>query len=266
MTALDWLIATLILAFAIFLPFIYARTISAGRLTQRRRLPATETINTALARAAETGQPIHVSPGSGSLHGQRGVEIAPETFAGLMLAQRIAESATRRGTPLAASSGDAVSHLALRGVINATYRDAGYGDEYQSQQIQLLADQDPLAFAAGLANRYQEQPFEASVAVGAFSDRYLLAGEQGRQAGVRQVAGTTNVVSLAAAVLTSNDVLYGEEIYAAEAYVNPSPLGTARLLTHDALRILVIIVLAALVLLAVARDAGLLPAGFPQLI
>lgn len=261
---LDWLIATLILAFATFLPLIYART--AGRLVRRRPLPATDTINTALARAAETGQPVHVSPGAGSLHGAQPSEVAAETFAGLMLAQRIAESATRRGTPVAASSGDAVSHLALRGMIHATYRDAGYGDDYQSRQIQLLADQDPLAFAAGLANRYQSEPLEVSVTVGAFGDRYLLAGEQGRQFGVQQVAGTTNVVSLAAAVLTTNDVLYGEEIYAAEAYVNPSAQGTIRLLTHDALRVLIIVVLAAIVLLAIAREAGVLPPGFPQLI
>ncbi|HEY1012033.1 MAG TPA: DUF6754 domain-containing protein [Herpetosiphonaceae bacterium] len=263
MTVLDWLIVTLILAFAM-LPLLYART--AGRQVRRRPLPATDTINAALARAAETGQPVHVSPGAGSLHGGQPSEIAAESFAGLMLAQRITESATRRGTPVAASSGDAVSHLALRGMIHATYRDAGYGDDYQSRQIQLLADQDPAAFAAGLANRYHDQPVEVSVAVGSFGDRYLLAGEQGRQLGVRQVAGTTNVASLAAAVLTTNDVLYGEEIYAAEAYVNPSAQGTARLLTHDALRVLVVVLLVAIVLLAVARELGVLPPALSQLI
>ena len=106
---------------------------------------------------------------------------------------------------------------------------------------------------------------EASVAVGQFGDQYLLLGEQGRQRAIPQVAGTTNPSSLAAAVLTAHGTLLGEEIYAAEVYIAPTPMGIARLLTHDALRwLLVAIIIVGLILLSLA-DTGLLPTSFPLL-
>lgn len=262
MSLFELLIIFLVLTFAIALPFVYARLVTGGRDVERRPLPALHELNTALARAAETGQPIHISPGAGTLHG---TAIDPETFAGLMLAQRVASAAARRGARVSASSGDAVAHLALRGVVRVAYRNAGYSEDYQPASIQLYADHNPQAFAAGLGNRYVAEPMEASVAVGQFGDQYLLLGEQGRQRAIPQVAGTTNPSSLAAAVLTAHGTLLGEEIYAAEVYIAPTPLGIARLLTHDALRwLLVAIIIVGLILLSLA-DTGLLPTSFPLL-
>jgi hypothetical protein len=258
----ELLIAFLILTFAIALPFVYARLVTGGRTIERRPLPALDQLNAALARAAETGKPIHLSPGAGALHG---ATIDPESLAGLVLAQRIASAAARRGATITASSGDAVSHLALRGMIRVAYRNAGYSEDFQPDNIHLYADHDPLAFAAGLGNRYVAETMEASVTVGAFGETYLLAGEQGRQHLIPQVAGTTNPISLAAAILTADGTLLGEEIYAAEAYIAPTPLGIARLLTHDAIRLLLIIIIIVGLILVSLQDFGILPGSFPLL-
>ena len=248
MSLFELLIIFLLLTFAIVLPFIYARLVTGGRTIERRSLPALDELNMAMARAAETGQPIHISPGAGSLHG---TTIAPESFAGLMLAQRVAVAAARRGANISASSGDAVAHLAVRGTVRVAYRNAGYAEDYRPNSIQLYADHDPLAFAAGVGNRYATETVEASVTVGDFGDTYLLLGEQGRQRNIPQIAGATNPASLASAIITANGTLLGEEIYAAEAYVAPTPLGIARLLTHDAIRwMLIAIILIGLVLKA----------------
>ena len=258
----ELLIAFLILTFAVALPFVYARLVTGGRTIERRPLPALDELNAALARAAETGKPIHLSPGAGALHG---TAVDPESLAGLVLAQRVAAAAAGRGATIMASSGDAVSHLALRGMIRVACRDAGYSEDFQPDSIHLYADHDPLAFAAGLGNRYVSETMEASVTVGAFGEAYLLAGEQGRQHQIPQVAGTTNPTSLAAALLTANGTLLGEEIYAAEAYIAPTPLGIARLLTHDAIRFLLITIIVVGLILVSLQDFGILSDSFQLL-
>lgn len=258
----ELLIAFLILTFAIALPIVYARLVTGGRAIEQRPLPALDQLNTALARAAETGQPIHLSPGAGSLHGST---INPESLAGLVLAQRVASAAARRGASITASSGDAVAHVALRGMVRVAYRNAGYSEDYQPTSIHLYADHDPLAFAAGLGNRYVAETMEASVTVGSFGESYLLFGEQGRQRGITQVAGTTNPTSLGSALLTADGTLLGEEIYAAEAYIAPTPLGIARLLTHDAIRLLLIVIIIVGLILVSLQDAGIVSGSFPVL-
>lgn len=256
------LIVALMLILAIALPFVFVRRVTGGRSVSRRPLPALDELNSALARAAETGQPIHLSPGAGALHG---TTINPETFAGLLLAQRVTDIAASRGATVSASSGDAVSHLALRGMIRSAYRDAGYSEDYDPDSVCLYADHDPLAFAVGMSNRVDHDPMDASVTVGAFGESYLVFGEPARQHGIKQVAGTADQSSLVGALLTADGTLIGEEIYAAETYTNPSPMGITRLLTHDALRWVLIVILLVGILLVTLADFGILATDFPLL-
>lgn len=258
----DLLVIIIMLTIAIALPIVYARVVLGGRRVALRPLKPLNHIDSALVRAAETGNPIHLAPGAGALHGQN---IAPESLAGLMLTQRISDIAAKRGATVTVSSGDAVAHLALRGVVRDTYREAGYAEDYHPEAIQLFADHEPLAYAAGVGQRYRTEAMEASVAVGAFGDSFLLLGEQGRKYGVDQIGGTTNPSSLAASILTTNGTLYGEEIYAAEAYVTKTPIGLARLLTHDTLRLIIVGVIIVGIILVSLSDLGIVDAGFPLL-
>ena len=262
MTTFDLLVVILLILIAILLPFIYARVLKTGREVHLRPLPPIEAIESALARAAETGRPLHLSPGAGALHSSN---YAPESFAGLMTAQRIAASAAQRGALVITSSGDAVTYLALRGAIHASYYDAGYSEDYNPQSMHLYADHDPLAFAAGVGQRYATDDMESSILVGDFGQSYLLLGEQGQQQGVPQIGGTVNAVSLAASTLTSHGTLYGEEIYAAEVYITPTPVGLARLLTHDLLRYILIGLIVASIILLSLSDLGFIDANSPLL-
>ena len=262
MSPFEILVVSLILTLAIALPFVYARLVTGGRKINRRPLPPIDLINSALARAAETGQPIHVSPGSGSLDGST---INPETLAGLVLAQRITDIAARRGAGISASSGDPIAHLALRGTVRRAYRDAGYSEDYRPELIQTLAANDPIAFSVGLSNRVTSEPMEASITVGSFEQGYLLFAEPGRANNILQIAGTTDQQALTAALLTANGTLLGEEIYAAEAYIAPTPLGFARILTHDVLRSVIIGIIIFGIILVSLGQLAILPQDFPLL-
>ena len=227
----------------------HARAASMQQAPSRRPLPALDPIRSALARGAETGKAIHLSPGSGAI-GARGSTV--ETVAGLLAAERVAGEAALSGAPLLSSSGDAVAHLALRGALRQAYQRAGMGQDYDPANVQLLAHQDPTAYALGMATLYGRQKLEASQLIGSFGQEVLLATENGAQQGVPQVGGATTTTALPLLYLSTDSALIGEEIYAAEAYLSRSPTPHARLLTVDALRTVIIIAIIAMVAFAAA--------------
>ncbi len=231
----------------------HARVTRGKEPIYRRPMPALDLIRRALERGAETGRAIHLSPGSGAVGGRA---TTTETVAGLLAAERVSTEAAFNGAPVLASSADAVAHLSLRGFLRQAYQQAGFGQDYEPRNVQLLAHQDPLAYASGVTTLYGRQRLEASQLIGNFGQEYLLAGEVGAQGDVPQVGGATSSTALPLIYLTSDGVLIGEEIYAAEAYLSRLTAPQARLLTQDVLRTLVII--ATLVLLVL----GLLGIGF----
>lgn len=231
----------------------HARALASKRPINRRPLPGLSVISHALARGAETGRAMHLSPGSGAIGARASTA---ETIAGLLLSERVATEAALNGAPLLASSGDAVAHLALRGTLRQVYQRAGLGQDYDPANVQLLAHQDAMAYASGVTTLYGRQQLEASQLVGAFGQEFLLAGEDGAQRGVPQLGGATATTALPLVYLTTEGTLIGEEIYAAEAYLARSPAPLARLLTLDVLRTVVIIAIL-VVLLAAALGISL---------
>lgn len=227
----------------------HARATGGKRPIYRRPLPALDVMRQALGRGAETGRSIHLSPGSGGIGGRSSTA---ETVAGLLAAERIATEASLNGAPVLASSGDAVAHLALRGFLRQAYQRAGFGQDYDPANVQLLAHQDPMAYASGVTTLYGRQQLEASQLIGSFGPEFLLAGEVGAQRDVPQVGGATATAALPLIYLTAERALIGEEIYAAEAYLSRAPAPQARLLTQDVLRTVVIVVIIILLALSLA--------------
>lgn len=223
----------------------HARATGGKRPIERRPLPALRLVRHALERGAETGRAIHVSPGSGSI-GSRANTAA--TVAGLLAAERVATEAAFNGAPILASSGDAVAHLAQRGFLRQAYQQAGFGQDYDPVNVQLLAQQDPMAYASGVTTIYGRQELEASQLIGSFGEEFLLAGEVGAQAGVAQLAGSTGTTPQPLIYLTAEGALIGEEVYAAEAYLSRATAPQARLLTQDTLRTVIIVAIVVMTL------------------
>lgn len=224
----------------------HARATSGKRPIERRALPALSLVRRALERGAETGRAIHVSPGSGAIGSRANTAT---TVAGLLAAERIATEAAFNGAPVLASSGDAVAHLAQRGFLRQAYQQAGFGQDYNPVNVQLLAQQDPMAYASGVTTIYGRQRLEASQMIGSFGEEFLLAGEVGAQAGVPQLAGATATTPQPLIYLTCEGALIGEEVYAAEAYLSRATAPQARLLTQDTLRTVVILAILAVMVL-----------------
>lgn len=238
----------------------HARTMG-GRIPERRPLPALDALRAALAQGAETGRALHISPGAGLIGGGEGTRgNTAEMIAGLNTAERVAAESALNGAPVLVSSADAVAHLALRGAVRQAYQVAGQTQDYDASRVQLLAQSDDLAYAAGVTALYARQPLEASVLIGSFGQEFLLIGEDGAQRNLPQVAGTTGTVALPLMQLTTPNTLIGEEIFAAESYLTPQPSAQARLLTQDVLRtVAIVLVLGGFVYGLAAQALGLPP-------
>ena len=238
------ILVLLVILVVVAMTWLHHARVSAGRLPQRRPLPALDTLRAALGRGAETGRATHVAPGASVLGaGDGGRATTAELIAGLLVAERVAGEAALNGAPILVSSGDAVAHLALRGSVRQAYQVAGQAQDYNPSQVQLLAHNDELAYATGVATIYARQPLEASALLGGFNQEFLLIGEEGAQRNLPQIAGTTNSVAMPLMVLTTPTALIGEEIFAAEAYISSVGSAQARLLTQDMLRTVVIVLL-----------------------
>lgn len=226
----------------------------------RRPLAALDVTRAAIGRGAETGRVTHVSPGAGAV-GTTAASAATtgETIAGLLVTERVVTEAARNGAPLVATSGDAVTYLALRGMARQAYQRAGQAQDYDAARFQLWAQQSPVAYSAAVAAVYARETLEASQLIGSFGPEFLLAGESGAQREIAQVAGSAATTALPLMLLTTPATLIGEEIFAAEAYLTAAPAARARLTTHDLVRTLVIILLLAGLVYALLQLALGLP-------
>src|SRR5919108_4308022 len=187
------LLLVIVLLIIIMTLLHHARALAGTRPLSLRPLPGLDVIGRALARGAETGRAIHLSPGSGAI-GTRAS--TAETVAGLLTVERVATDAALNGAPILASSGDAVAHLGLRGTLRQAYQRAGLGQDYNPANVQLLAHQDPLAYTTVVTALYARQKLEASQLIGSFGQEFLLVGEDGAQRAVPQLAGATTTTAL----------------------------------------------------------------------
>jgi hypothetical protein len=254
---LQTILLVLVVLVVVVATLIYHSQLLRGRRLSLRPLPALDVLRAALARGAETGRALHLSPGTGIV-GSRST--TAETTVGLLAAERVASEAALNGAPILASSGDAVAHLALRGALRQAYSRAGQMQDYDAANVQLLAHQDALAYAAGATTLYRRQRLEASQLFGSFGQEALLLTEDGSQQDLPQVAAATNIAALPVLYLSTQGTLIGEELFAAEAYLASTPAPQARLLTQDVLRTAVIVlIICGLIYAAVQPSLNLPP-------
>lgn len=219
-----------------------------GRLEELtlRRLPPTEVLKAGLRRAAEMGEVVHLSPGTGALH-QRGS--VAETLAGLETVQGAAQDALALGVPVEVTTNDALVNVVAQRLLEQALRKAGQPAGLPANS-HFVAQQNRLAYAAGAMDRLGRSPVQGNVLVGAFEEELLLIGNVGGQETKFQVAGAARPTAAALLPLITDNFLLGEEIYAAGAYLDPRPARVVSLLVQDGMRMLLILLIVVGVILA----------------
>lgn len=237
----------LILAFLAFFLLALLR-LWRGYQPGLRPIPAWDLLSKAIAHAAETGRPLHVSPGTAGL----GDNLTAETVAGLTVLETVAGRCATSGAPMLVSTASPLVLPIAQGMLRQAWEAAGYPQEYRPEQVRFIA-QDRNAYAIGAADLVSHEGVNTSVLLGHFAEEYLLLGEPSARARVEQVAGTGQAYTLPFMITTANEVVLGEEIFAAGAYLTDRIAHIASLVAQDNMRLVVIIIILAGVLLQTVR-------------
>lgn len=243
------------LSFFIFWFLWYRR----GRLAEvmPRPLPPLERLRAYLNQAAEMGEEVHLSPGSGILHERNSVA---ETLAGLEVVAGVSREALALGVPVHATADDAVVSLVNGNAVDRAHQLAGRPPGLAAEST-WVAQQNPVAYAAGVMGVLSRPEVQGNVVVGALGEELLLLGEVGATECKFQLAGAARPAAAALLPLVTDDYLLGEEIYAAGAYLDPRPGRVVSLLVQDGIRWIVLLLIVLGVILATAGflDSILLP-------
>jgi len=242
------LAGVLLILFCLLFYVFWALWQRRGRLGQivLRPLHPAETLRAALHRAAEMGEEVHVSPGVGSLH-QAGS--AGETLAGLQSVQGVACEALPLGVPVRVTTNDALVSLVAEGSLERALESAGRPAGLEASS-DFIAQDNPVAYAAGALSTLQRPSVQGNVLIGAFGEEMLLLGEVGAEETTFQIAGAARPAAASLLPLMTQDFLLGEEIYALGAYLNPRPARTVSLLAQDGVRWALILLIVIGVVLA----------------
>ena len=240
-----------VLFIALFIYFIYrAHTDQALTL---RPIAAYEALKQLLARAAEAGQPVHISVGTAGVS----QALTADTTAGLYTLEFLADRAAVSAIPPIVTVSDPTALPIAQDQLRRAYQRQGYPEEYDPRQVRFIAptvNSSAVAYAAGVMDILNRERVLANVMVGAFGDEFLLMSETGAQKGLLQVGGTSDPLVMPFLYTSVSHPLLGEEIYAAAAYLSARRTHIGSLLAQDTMRAALVVVVIALI---IGRSLGL---------
>jgi hypothetical protein len=229
-----------LLCLLLFVGFIFYFTtrLTPDRRPALRRIRAFETLKGFTGRAVETGQPLHLSLGLGSLANTT----TADSLAGLFVLNYLAEQAAATGVPPIISMADPTVMLFAQDALRVAHADDLEGAEEAYRNVRWIAPQ-PAAYAAGVMSLLSIDQVGANAMIGTFGDEYLLMGETAARRGIVHVGGTSNPNALPFIYTSAQETLLGEEIYAAGAYLQRLPTHIASLVTQDTIRWIIVLVM-----------------------
>ena len=180
-----------------------------GRQAPVRGLPGLATLERAVETAAAADRPVYFVPGSRDLDNM-------QTVAALALLRPVARMVAERGGRLVVPTNRSMVMESAREACRKGFADAGRGDDWDDDRVLYISD-DPLGFVAQVDGMIVRERPGACFFFGFFASESLLLAEGGRQVGAIQVAGTASPVQLPFFVAACDDVLMGEELFAASA-------------------------------------------------
>jgi hypothetical protein len=223
------LILSLIALAAVLLLLIWRRT-EGGVTFGLRPLAAYEELRRQPVRALESGRRLHMTPGRADLHTQQ----APASVAGL---GALADLSRETGMAPVVTVGAATLLPAAQGGVYRSYAASGRASEARFGDTQFLASQQfPFVYGAGATTAINKADVGSNVVLGHVGPEMALLAEAGRRQDLEQVLGSDDPTAMSVATVFTPNAVWGEELFAARAYLQRSPLQMASLRTQDVLR------------------------------
>lgn len=230
-------LATIALVIAVAILLGHATWRSAVRDTRTLRpIPAYDRLCRLADQSAESGCPIHAALGAGALGGP----FAPEVLMGLTVLGYLAQRAAACDQSVMATTGDGATLAAAQGIVQEARRQAGVQAVCHDGEVQFSGS-DPLAYVAGAQEAAMRGSPLAHALWGRFGIEGLWLSLAVRHDG-DQLGGAADPAAGALLVAALDEVVLGEDLFAAGAYLHrPQHIGS--LLTQDLLRGVIMILI-----------------------
>ena len=239
------LFALIIIVVVALLLLIFTRRQHNGRSPATRPLPACNSLSNQVGEAIESGRQLHVSLGQASLVGASN----PTSIAAIHILDNLAKDGCASGTPPLTTVGDGTLLPIAQDSLRQAHKAAGRMNEYKPAMTQFLAaDSDAYAYAGGIASILQQGRASSNLLFGRFGPELAIPAEIAARKNMEQVIGTDDPSALAVATAVTDNVLIGEELFAAGAYLENKPSQAAGLQVQDIMRWFIILTILALVL------------------
>jgi hypothetical protein len=233
---MDLILTLGIIAIVLVLILILGRRQQAGKTVALRPFSAHVALKGQVGRAVESASRLHISLGRASLISPA----SPVSIAAMSVLDRLAEDGCANDTPPITTVGDGtllpLAENNLRHAADLT----GGKQEIPTGTVQFVASaNDPYAYAGGVINVIQQEKILGNVLVGQFGQEIGIITEVAGRGEINQVIGSDDPLALAIATTVTDDLMIGEELLAAPAYIEEKPYQIASLQTQDILRIIV---------------------------
>jgi hypothetical protein len=246
MLASPELAGLILLVFFTLLIFLFSNRAKQEQVPSLRPIAAFDALKSLMARAIEAGQKVHLSLGIGSVN--------DTTFADTLAGLAVLEYASRQGAPAGnapvVTMADPAVMLLAENTLRKAYDTDRHGADQAAAQVRWISPQ-PAAYAAGVMGVLALDDVAGNVMIGNFGDEYLIMGETAhhQRQPITTVAGASDPNVLPYVFATAPQGLWGEEMFAAGAYLAKKPSHIGSLLAQDAVRWLVSLIILGGVLL-----------------
>jgi hypothetical protein len=255
---LDWPIVIAIIVIVLFVVLFFvswARIERSGAPLLRPLLPLSR-LRRLVQETVESGAKVHFSIGNGGLEGQNGTA---ESLSGLTALSTVESVAARTKGRVTATSNDAMAYLISDSTAYSEYNTAGRAYDYKTAETRFVTQQQNIAYAAGVSSILKEPNVTGNAIIGRVGPEYLLVGDVANRRNIPQIAGTTQAEGMPLMIASAgkDNVLLGEEVYAAPAYLSRNPAQLASLRTQDIMRLIIIaVILVGIVLATLGLNVG----------
>jgi hypothetical protein len=214
---------------------VFAIKGKSQRMQNLREIPAFARLKRGIGLAVEAGQRLHLSLGHGGVYGQQGAS----ALIGLTVLQRIARAASISDRPPTASSGEATLTILSQDALQNAYHVINSDNQYEPTMAQL-SGLTPFSYAAGTLPIIFDKHTSVNLMIGSFGSEIALITDASERTGGMAIAGSENISAQAIMYASAQEMLIGEELFAAGAYLQAGSMHVASLRAQDVLRWLVI--------------------------
>lgn len=232
---LQFVLALLLLL--VMLLLLASRQIRLGRSSLRLRpLPAYRRLGGQVGRAVESGQKLHISLGQAGLIGPS----AMTSVAASQFLTTLAKDSCANNTPPIVTVGNGTLLPLAENQIRNAYANAERLYQYRPEHSQFVAQtEDSFAFAAGVTSELSQNKVLSHILAGRYGAEIGIIGAAADRQNIEQIIATDNPTALAIGTAVSDNVIIGEELFAAGAYLEQTPTQLASLQIQDLMRWLI---------------------------